>query len=591
MSLQVKPALPERRPESDKIPAVFWGIVDLKYDPRRPMLERVKMLETGDGRTSKFSGDGAEIPQRVKDSYHLEDGVVLRKHHFVSADKKVTHDLMELSGYEHLVPQQAYFPRRYSPELERSITSALGVGEGDYVVLKLCNRSRAAGVIVVPVGELDDVLEEILSPPKPPEAWLAQGIRRLEDGPAYELGIQGPFDEQKRHWWANEHPIFVVERWCTSVPTWKDDLPYDGTMRVAFALRRRTRGKQGDSGDSLNPEDLQVDWLGGYWKLPKTHMQSEDLRERIISAARTSGTAPVRSAHLREVYAALGDSIQQLFGGAQPTSEALRGQYAQSPALAAYLIARLGMSMSEVGKARQLVDRARQIVESHVGRVPMKDCVMSFVRRCYGVLHAKEAETNFAERWNDSLDHLRNAVRLLPTNANALYLLGMAALDQGRIEEARDLLNRSLLLDPDHRAPYVNLGVAYLRLGSFGSAVEISQAGLSRFPQSPQSHYHIGVACCQLALEIDAVEARGGELTEEQDAEYEELRLQARDGLAQARESSEGVKRKPQPGKSKMHPWTPVDQDMVDAMSSSIRPGKRIELPPTIGWRAYPWRV
>ena len=34
------------------------------------------------------------------------------------------------------------------------------------VVLKLCNRSRAAGVIVAPLDELDEVLEEILTPPQ-----------------------------------------------------------------------------------------------------------------------------------------------------------------------------------------------------------------------------------------------------------------------------------------------------------------------------------------------------------------------------------------------------------------------------------------
>ena len=33
--------------------------------------------------------------------------------------------------------------------------------------------------------------------------------------------------------------------------------------------------------------------LGGYWKLPKDDMESPDLRRRIVSAARTSGTAKV----------------------------------------------------------------------------------------------------------------------------------------------------------------------------------------------------------------------------------------------------------------------------------------------------------
>jgi len=377
-------------------------------------------------------------------------------------------------------------------------------------------------------------------------------------------------------------------------PDLKDDLAFDGTMRVAFALkRRRKKAKEAkaDTGDSLNPEDLEVEWLGGYWKLPKTHMQSEDLRERIISAARTSGTAPVGSAHLREIYAAMGDSIQQLFGGAQPTSEALKGTYFERhPALAAYLTARLGMSMSETSQARVLLEKVKQLIDRPREPV-MKDCVLSFLKRCYGVLNAKEADTNFADRWNQSLDDLRDSLRRMPCNANTLYLLGMAALDQGRMEEARNYLNRSLLLDPDHRATYVNLGVAYLRLGSYGSAVEISEAGLARFPQSPQCHYHIGVACCELALEIDAIEVQGRSLTDEEDAEYEELRQRAQSSLAHARESSEAEKRKPQPGKNRIHPWTLVDQDMVDTMSAPARPGKRIELPPTIGWRFYAWRV
>ena len=43
------------------------------------------------------------------------------------------------------------------------------------VVLKLCNRSRAAGVIVVPFDELDEVLEEILMPPP-----LLRSIQEVE---------------------------------------------------------------------------------------------------------------------------------------------------------------------------------------------------------------------------------------------------------------------------------------------------------------------------------------------------------------------------------------------------------------------------
>ena len=57
-------------------------------------------------------------------------------------------------------------------------------------------------------------------------------------------------------------------------------------------------------------------------------------------AARTSGTALVRSSVLAEVYSALGDSVQQLFGGVDPSSKMLADRYRETPELAAYLTAR-----------------------------------------------------------------------------------------------------------------------------------------------------------------------------------------------------------------------------------------------------------
>ena len=46
------------------------------------------------------------------------------------------------------------------------------------------------------------------------------------------------------------------------------------------------------------------------------------------------------------------------------------------------------------------------------------------------------------------------------------------------------------LLDPDFRAPYVNLGVAYLRMKLFEEAIHISEACLDRHPSSPQCQHH-----------------------------------------------------------------------------------------------------
>ena len=85
----------------------------------------------------------------------------------------------------------------------------------------LCNRSRAAGVIIVPVDELDEVLEEILVPPPDTDAWLNAKIDALNGRSVAGDELRwGSFDEQCRHWWSNEspvyHPIFI----CLSVLTY-----------------------------------------------------------------------------------------------------------------------------------------------------------------------------------------------------------------------------------------------------------------------------------------------------------------------------------------------------------------------------------
>ena len=55
-------------------------------------------------------------------------------------------------------------------------------------------------------------------------------------------------------------------------------------------------------------------------------------------------------------------------------------------------------------------------------------------------------------------EHFVQALDSFPSNSNALFLLGMAALEMGLLESAVELMNKSLLLDPDFRAPYVQLG-------------------------------------------------------------------------------------------------------------------------------------
>lgn len=528
---------------------------------------------------------------------------------------------MDMAGYGHIVPEQVCFPRQYEPDLAQRIAGKLGANDDDKVVLKLCNRSRAAGVLVVPVDELDEVLEEILVLPANPEAWFKEKLKQLASSPAGDFGFQwGSFEEQTRHWWANECPSFVAERWCTSMPTIREGMAYDGTMRVGFALRRKS-AKHG-SADSVPgdkhldgsgrvaaeivppPEELEVEWLGGYWKLPKSDMGSSHLRERVISAARTSGTALVKPAHLAEVYAALGDSVQQLFGGIEPNSTMLGEHYRDQPELAAYLTARLAISSREPGRIRKMLYDAT-VTTTKAAQGLALNCVHSFIHRGNGVFEARSGGGK--ERWETARRHFLNSLKFLPTNANTLYLLGMAALELGQPEKAIEMMSKSLLLDPDFKAPYINLGVAFLRMHMYEHAVEISDACLARHPHTPQCQYHIGVASCQLALFLETQEVAGIRLVAAESIEYEEHRARSLEAFLQARQSEEGQRRKPIVGSGQVleppAPWLDVDEKMIEAMDVSgigqqvdgkeVRPAlvRSIGLPQTAGWRFFGWRT
>merc|ERR1719229_463154 len=108
------------------------------------------------------------------------------------------------------------------------------------------------------------MLHKLLNPPEDLEHWFLDHLSPLLAGPGVDVGCEeSSFQEQQRHWWSNESPVFVAERWCTSVPCVSPEgQSFDGTIRVGFALRR----KASEMLLAETPEDLAVDWLGGYWK-------------------------------------------------------------------------------------------------------------------------------------------------------------------------------------------------------------------------------------------------------------------------------------------------------------------------------------
>lgn len=619
--------------EGKKIPALFWGIVDIKYDSRLQFIKRVKVLEIGDGRISKFSDDGARIPEAFHQGFEFIEGSALQKYTVVSTDKKLTHDLMVQAGYGHIIPKQVCMPRMAKSGLAQQIMTGLDLDEGDekkLVVLKLCNRSRGAGVIVTPVDDFERVLRELLVLPANLTRWFDAQASRLVSVGAADLGFEkSSFEEQQRHWWGNEAPCFVVEQYSTSVPTQQDGKMYDATMRVSFALSFRHAGGDTEQLHEMPlPNDLKVHWLGGYWKLPAGDLSSEDLRSKCVSAARTSGTLPVSIAILHEVYSALGDSMQQLLGGPAPSPQDLKEIYAQQPELAAFLIARLGLAAHMPRDQVQFSLHEAEQVNKAAADSPSKKCVESFIARCWGICEIKPrgGQAN-PKHWDLAHPHFDYSVLMQPVNANALFWFGMSLLVSGKLDKAIEFMNKSLILDPDFKGPYVNLGVAYLRNKQYKEAIDVSRAGLARFPDSPQCRYQIAAASYLLAIkyynEPEAIPAettsheetspmdlsrfelvgapygiegpkpsRRDRLTSAAQNKIRFLFASAFEEMWEAREHPEGQKRKARV--TPISPWLEQDDKILSRSRCDmdiIADKESFVMPQTAGWRFFNYRV
>ncbi|CAE8682832.1 unnamed protein product, partial [Polarella glacialis] len=516
--------------KADRSPAVFWGILDLKYDPRLLLEGRVKVLETGDGRSSKFSGYGAAIKEKMQQDHKLEEAL----HRAVLVEnKKLTHDFFEEGGYGHIQPKQLCLRRIYSETLASDIIRGLALKPSDCCILKLCNRCRAAGVIPLQASELDEALKQLLHPPENVEAWLA------EQPPDFPRNCTwGCFEEQLRHWWSNECPVFLVEELCVSAPTQLDGSDFDGTMRVAFSLHRvedRSETRQVSLDDleedqeeastsskshlqqtkstdpfacdgdvafpgEARPGGLVLEWLGGYWKLPGKDMSSTDLSGRIISKAKT-GTAPTEALQLHEVYAAMGNAVELMFTNTNQLSpQNLLRRYPDNRELGAFIAARLAcsMRMRDPTKSKQVMGLAQ--ASNVKGSSPSKEVVDSYIHRNFGVLEA------LMGRWKHSAEHFRRSLVAMPTNSSSHYLLGMHCLDAEDWTTSIRHFQASLQLDPDFKAPWVNSAVAWLRLKEWRRAVEACDACLNRHPQAAHCFYNKGLA---LFFEVLSQESEG----------------------------------------------------------------------------------
>lgn len=489
----------------DRTVVQFWGICDIKFDPREDKEKRVMLLELGDGRTSRFSHHGRHIKERFDRDYRVDSSPIKRA--VMVENKKFTHDMFVQGGFSHLRPATGCYPRHYTPVLADQIIKDLELKETRLaVVLKLCNRSRGAGVVVCSAEQLDATLHRLLTPPASfeIEPWLdAQADQVLHPK------VGDILDEHCLHWWSNECPLFVAERCCKSIPvemlSGSGEL-FDGTLRVAFALYRRP--SEDADADRHRIQPFEVDWLGGYWKLPRVAIGTreasaatlEELHGQVVSSFNSveKRTAEVAEEDLKEVYEALAPALPRIFHSGALSVTTIMCSYREEPLFCAFALARAaaGIRPTNLKKAVSLLVLAKRTLGKEplsLERLSLPELsVLSYIQRNEAVCEVMQ------KNWDKGALGFQISRWTLPTNATAYYLEGCCLQEKGLYEDAVVCLRRSLALDPDFRSPHINLGTCYMHLGDHVEAIRSSIACLHRHPDSPSAQFNAGQALYHL---------------------------------------------------------------------------------------------
>ena len=96
-----------------------------------------------------------------------------------------------------------------------------------------------------------------------------------------------------------------------------------------------------------------------------------------------------------------------------------------------------------------------------------------------------------------------------PTHFDALHLLGVIHLQQGRAGEAVQYISRAVELNPGQPVAYNNLAVAFSALRNFEAAVAACDAALDIKPDHAEAHYNRGGALRDLGRFEDALASFG----------------------------------------------------------------------------------
>lgn len=106
-----------------------------------------------------------------------------------------------------------------------------------------------------------------------------------------------------------------------------------------------------------------------------------------------------------------------------------------------------------------------------------------------------QAEKHFqAGRLGEAEALLRNALKIQPNNADALYALGLVAYRAGKPDAAILLIAEAIDLNPSAARFHTNICAMYEMTGQLQKAIEHGRIAVTLKPQSSEAHNNLGVA-------------------------------------------------------------------------------------------------
>lgn len=142
-------------------------------------------------------------------------------------------------------------------------------------------------------------------------------------------------------------------------------------------------------------------------------------------------------------------------------------------------MARIYTQGRDFERAAGRIAKAQELAESDQDRID--------------VLFAYGSTYERAKQFEKSEANFRELLKIDPENSTALNYLGYMFADRGvHLEEAHDLIQRALDLEPNNGAYLDSLGWVYFRQGKLELAAKYLERSLKQFGRDPVVHTHLG---------------------------------------------------------------------------------------------------